>query len=202
MVVLVAWQKTAGLVDEGGRLSRLGELFKATWPDATLAWQLLWVNTVFRFATAAWYVHTVGAGHSCTVPEMVARPMSDRCGTPRKSAHAAVYELVGLVQLTPIGTELWQGRVLPTRPRAVQRAGLDRPERAALAYAAQQLFLLEARTYLSLAEHLLWTWVVFGRSLDAVFPRLASSGIGWLRLDETAMWLEIPLEALRHEVLF
>lgn len=202
IAALLAWEKTAGLADLSGDLSPLGEMFRATWPDAMVAWQLLWVNTAFRFATAAWYAQTVGPGERWTVNDMVARLADDIRAITLRSARDAVYELVGLLEHTPVGSQLGQGRVLPSRPRTVHRSGLAEPEEVALAYAAQQLFLRETRACLRLAEPLLWPWVVFGCSLDDVFPRLASSNVGWLRLDETAMWLDIPLEALRHEVLF
>jgi hypothetical protein len=109
-------------------------------PSPLWAWQLLWVNLVFNWPAARWYVLEMGRGEwtatelraalQATVPRLAVRTVSN-----------AILELVGLLERTPIGGELGQGEVRPGRPRRVRREGLPGPATSAMLYAAQRLFL-------------------------------------------------------------
>ena len=198
---LARWLRTGGLIGASGRPAPLYDLFQRTWPEARLAWQVLWVNVVFNFPTARWYALRMGVGEWDTVQLRQAL----HCAVPRLSRHTvsnAVLELAGLLERTPIGPEFGQGRVTKARPRLVCRQGLCDIATPALLYAVRRLFLAEDRLYLALDEDLVWPWSVFGCPFEATLPQLTSRDSPWFSLDGQGLHLSISTEALQHVALF
>lgn len=196
-----SWLVTSGLAQGCTASHSLYRLFLDTWPSALLAWQILWTNCVSAFDTATWYVHEMGLGswESTFLAACLARRVSSIA--PR-TAYDAILELVGLLERTPVGTELGQGIVEATRPRRVRRVGLAEPHPAALAHAARLLFLKEDRCRLGLEEDLLWPWTVFGCTADSALVTLASASLPWLRVQDGALLCTAALEVLDGMALF
>lgn len=191
---LKVWLKTAGLQDGRGEETFLGAVFREHGLEEFLPWELLWVNVVFNFPTAAWYVQKLGLGTWTTrevreqllfsIPHLASRTVSN-----------AVLELVGLLERTPVGREINQGEVSFTRPRRVQRRGHAYPSVEALCFAACRLFEREKRERLRLEENLLWPWVVFGCAQKYVLGRLLTQGQKWFEVtDECLIAKYIPEE--------
>lgn len=178
---LKIWLKTAGLQDRRGKETFLETAFRQRGLEEILPWELLWVNVVFNFPTAAWYIQKLGLGVWTTggikeqllfqVPRLALRTVSN-----------AVMELVGLLERTPVGKEINQGEVLPLRPRRVQRRGHAAPSGEALCFAACRLFAQEKREHLHLRENLLWPWVVFGCAQKYVLVQLLINGQKWFKV--------------------
>lgn len=198
---LRVWLRCTGLVDTNEMYTSLLSLFKKTWPDAVLAWEILWANVTFEFATARWYVCECELGEwssaeLCTKLESQVSRLA-----PRTVTHG-IQELVGTLERTPIGTELGQGAVTPGRPRRIRRDGLPDPDVIALAYVLRELLTRSQKTRLDLAEDLLWPWVIFGSSKENILVKLAGSGLSWLGVDDRQITCTLSLEALRNVHLF
>jgi len=176
-------------------------LFRASWPAADLAWQLLWANVTFRFATASWYVTEMGLGSWTTTELRRALQAAVPHLSPRNLANG-IMELVGLLERTPIGSVWGQGQVSATRPRRVVRRGLASPSPTALAHAMRLAFMMEGRGMLSLDESTQWPWVVYGCDRDDALALLSGRREGWIRFDEDTVHCCIPLEALAYVRLF
>ena len=158
---LKVWLKTSGLQDGRGEETFLSELFRQNGLEDTLSWEVLWINVVFNFPTAAWYVGKLGLG------EWTTRELEDLLSQyiPRlapRTARNAIMELVGLLERTPIGKELNQGIVLLSRPRCIKRTGYPFPSPETIFYATCRLFVKEQRENLRFDEEILWPWVVLG----------------------------------------
>ena len=198
---LARWLQTAGLYDRQRETTPLYHLFEVTWPEAELAWQLLWVNVTFVFPTARWYVQRMGLGEwdtaqlraslQSSIPRLAARTVAN-----------AMLELVGLLERTAVGDQFGQGRVFPGRPRRVQREGLLDIARPALLHSARQLFLAKRRSDLPSYSDVLWLWAVFGCPFEVALPQLTMGGTHWLALDEQGLHCLVTTEALRHVALF
>ena len=178
---LKVWLKTAGLQDGRGKETFLGTVFRQRGLEKILSWELLWVNVVFNFPTAAWYVQKLGLGAWTT------RGIKEQllCCVPRLALWTvsnAVMELVGLLERTPVGREINQGEVLPERPRRVQRKGHAEPSGEALCLAVYRLFAQEKRERLHLKENLLWPWVIFGCAQKYVLGQLLTNGQKWFKI--------------------
>jgi len=198
---LARWLRTTGLFDRQGHITPLYRLLATTWPEATLAWQILWINVAVSFPTARWYVLRMGLGEWDT---RELRTMLQR-SVPRLAPHTvsnAVLELAGLLERTPIGQDLGQGEVSLSRPRRVRREGLRDIATRALLYAAQQLFLAERRRDLPLQEDILWPWVIFGCPFETALPQLTENDVRWLAMDQHGLHCLITLEELTHVALF
>jgi len=198
---LARWLRTTGLLDQRGKATTLYGLLEATWPEARLAWQLLWVNVIFNFPTARWYALRMGLGEWDTLQLRTALQSS----VPRLAIHTvsnAILELVGLLERTPIGYEFGQGNVTTGRPRRVRREGLRDVATPALLYAVQRLFLAEGRPHLALGEDLVWPWLLFGCPFEMTLPQLAAGHAPWFSLDAQGLHLHISMEALRDVALF
>ncbi len=198
---LSRWLRTAGLHDHYGNSTPFYRLLEATWPEASLAWQLLWVNVTFAFPTARWYVLHMGLGEWDTRQLRASLHSS----VPRLSAHTvsnAILELVGLLERTPVGQECGQGQVSAGRPRCVRREGLRDIATPALLYATQQLLLAEGRSDLSFDSDLLWPWALFGCPAEMALVQLMAADAPWLTLDGHGLHCLITLEELRHVALF
>jgi len=179
----------------------LCRLFRESSADCVLPWEILWVNVSFRFPTAEWFVREMGSGewstselraHLCrAMPRLSVRTVSN-----------AIMELVGLLERTPVGEKLKQGKVIPSRPRLVIREGLKRPDSRALLYAARELYALEGQTTLSFAEQHLWPWTIFGCTLEDVFIDLEIDGRPWIALEEDHLRYKLPLEDWRNAEIF
>lgn len=191
---LKVWLKTAGILDREGKETFLAVIFQDRGLEDILSWELLWVNVVFNFPTAGWYVQMLGLGEWTTaeiknllhlqVPWLATRTVG-----------VAVLELVGLLERTPVGREIKQGEVSSSRPRRVQRRGHAYPSVEALCFAACRLFEREKRERLRLEENLLWPWVVFGCARKYVLGRLLTQGQKWFEVtDEYLIAKYIPEE--------
>jgi len=183
---LKTWLKTCGLQDGRGRETFLGEVFREKCVDAVLPWELLWVNVVFNFPTAAWYVGELGLG-AWTTGEL---KNLLRLSVPRlamRTVNNAILELVGMLERTPVGRELSQGEVLPVRPCRVQRKGYSFPSAEGISYAACRLFEREKRNSLHWEASVLWPWVVFGCERKHVLAQLIFYGQKWFTVGENGI---------------
>ncbi len=198
---LAVWLHTAGLLDRGGRPTALYTLFQGTWPEANLAWQLLWAEVALRFPTASWYVQVLGCGE-WTMAELQGLLHAATPHLAVRTVYDALLELVGLLERTPVGAALGQGEVSSGRPRRVRREGLALPHHQAVLHALRLLFLQQGRRVLWLDEDLLWPWVVFGTTLAAVWPQLLASDADWLGVEDAKLSCWVSLEELAHVALF
>lgn len=178
---LVTWLRTTGVEDDEGILTALGEQFAIRGTACLPLWEILWVNVVFNFPTACWYVH-LGQGE-WTTTELRARLMATVPRLAERTASNAIMELAGVLEHTPVGEGLQQGVVTPSRPRRVLRRGKE-PCDAALVHAVGRVYLEENCPRLLLASDLTWPWVVFGCSRNAVLGRLSVLGQDWFTIDE------------------
>lgn len=190
---LRVWLKTAGLVDHQGRQTPLWELFRQEGTGFLPAWEKLWVNVVFNFPTARWYVTHRGLG-SWTVRELHTWLQRDVPHLASRTAYNALLELVGLLERTPVGHKLGQGEVAPGRSRLVTRQGYPRPSGAAVNLALERLFQEQHRGKLSLAnEGLLWPWVIFGCPKPVILSQLLLNKRGEFLLAEQHV-IRVPEE--------
>lgn len=139
---LVTWLKTCGIEDSQGRLTYLGQQFVDKGTDLLELWELLWVNVVFNFPTARWYIH-LGTGSWTTTElrthlKMLVSRLADR------TVNNAIMELIGTLEHTPIGDELGQGCVTSGRPRCVTRREVE-PCEAAIIHSIGRLYLQQER---------------------------------------------------------
>ncbi|HHV76576.1 MAG TPA: hypothetical protein GXX39_04280 [Syntrophothermus lipocalidus] len=181
---MATWLRTCGIEDAGGGLTFLGRLFVRGGTAMPELWQLVWVNAAFNWPTARWYVH-LGNGEWTTkelktilrdtIPRLTARTLEN-----------AILELVGTLERTPIGDELGQGLVTPTRPRRVTRRGIV-PVDAAIVDSIGRLYLQQKRARLLWEEDLTWPWVVFGCSPDLILDRLLSLEGSYFSIDEQGL---------------
>lgn len=158
---LQAWLKTAGLEDRASRATPLAERFIARGFDDPATWELVWVQVVFNWSTARWYVWEMGVGR-WTTRDLQERLRVSLKNLARCTVRNAIDELVGLLEHTPIGTVLGQGEIQEGRPRTVERRGNPYPSKEAVKLAFERLFATEERNCLSVDASLLWPWVVFG----------------------------------------
>lgn len=188
---LAAWLKTADIEDCSGDLTPLGKRFAAQGTSSRALWELLWVNVVFGFPPAHWYVH-LGLGErtttelrsllQTTIPRLAERTVSN-----------AIVELVGLLERTPIGDELGQGKVRETRPRRVIRCGVE-PCDAAIVHALGRLYLRHGQDIIHFDSDLTWPWVVFGCSRRFVLERLTIIDQDCFDIDEHGVTIRIQGE--------
>lgn len=197
---LRAWIVTCGLALPDGRPSAVSELIVGT-KSRLAGWQLAWGNAVFTFAPAAFWVQSA-SGVVVTTTQLRSALKAAYPDRSIATLGDGVSELVGLLERTPIGAELGQGLVSPTRPRTVRRVGLADPHPAALAHAMRRLFQRERCPQLPLHRDLLWPWVVFGCDPQETLLRLTAAGHGWLAIDSDRARLLIPWEELYELALF
>lgn len=168
---LQAWLKTAGFEDRGGRVTPLAERLIARGFDDPAAWELVWVQVVFNWPTARWYVWEMGLGR-WTTRDLQERLQVSLKNLARRTVRNAIDELVGLLEHTPIGTVLGQGEIRGGRPRTVERRGNPYPSEEAVKLAFERLFTAEGRSCLPADAPLLWPWVVFGCPQKEIMARL------------------------------
>lgn len=186
-----AWLMTAGLRDSRDRETILAEIFRREGLDASLPWELLWVNVVFSFPTAAWYVKKFGLGE-WTTTEIKSILCSDVPQMASRTAQNGVMELVGLLERTPVGGMLGQGEVMPSRPRRVRRAGWGFPSREAVFHATRRLFARERKERLALEENVLWPWTAFGCDRKYVLQELILHGADRFTVTGEYVWQKEP----------
>lgn len=169
---LRSWLRTSGIEDRLGQQTTFGQEFSSRGTNCLPLWELLWVNVVFNFPTARWYVN-LGCSEWTTnelkfllhlaVPRLGARTVSN-----------AIMELVGFLERTPVGDVLGQGLVVHGRPRRIRRFGWEPSERAVL-HCLRCLFVEQGVTTLCWDRDLTWPWVVFGCEREFVLSRLTGS---------------------------
>lgn len=164
IMALKTWIKTAGLEDSEGNRGFLFRMFRELGVHDPYPWMFFWVNVVFGFATAEWYVCRVSSGTWST--SMLSNALSSDIGyISRRTACDAIMELVGLLQRTPIGCELGQGTVdTGAHPRLVSRKGMPSLPTDVVRHCLDNLFRREGRTRIAFSEETLWPWRVFGLS--------------------------------------
>ncbi|RJX19216.1 MAG: hypothetical protein C4570_05555 [Ammonifex sp.] len=185
---LEAWLKTAGIEDSSGRLTPLGEQFVAKGTGDRSLWELLWVNVVFTFPTARWYVHLGQGKWATTELKSLLRTAVPRLA--ERTASNAIMELAGLLERTPVGNELGQGQVTAGRPRRLVRRGGE-PCDAAIVHALGRLFIKQSRTNLSWDDDLVWPWVVFGCSRQFILERLTIIDQNYFNINERGVTVRI-----------
>jgi len=183
---LRVWLRTGGIKERSGKLTFLGEQFISRGSSHLPLWELLWVNVVFNFPTARWYVTLEGKEWTTTgliellqvaIPRLANRTVSN-----------AIMELAGLLERTPVGTELGQGQVQKSLPRKIARIGC-RPRDTAIVYSLGRLFLQQGNTWLPWNKELVWPWTVFRCSRQFVWERLTSIEQDYFSLDEHGVTL-------------
>lgn len=190
---LKAWLKTAGLQDNHGNEILLANIFRSKGLEQTLPWELLWVNVVFNFPTAAWYVEKLGLGR-WTTTEMQELLRQNVPKLAQMTVNNAIMEIAGLLERTPVGIDLKQGEVFAGRPRSVRREGYRHPSGEAVFYALCRLFVKERKERLSLTENVLWPWIVFGCEPDYVVQKIILHGEKWFALTEDSVSIKNPLK--------
>lgn len=185
---LETWLKTAGLEDSRGRLTPLGKQFAARGTACRSLWELLWVNVVFNFPTARWYVHLGQGAWTTTELKSLLRATVPRLA--ERTASNAIMELAGLLERTPVGDELGQGHVTGGRPRRLTRRGVN-PCDAAIVHALGRLYFQQGKTRLSWDGDLLWPWVVFGCSPQFVLERLTIIDQNYCDIDPQGVTIRI-----------
>jgi len=179
---LRSWLRTTGIENRLSQQSPSGQEFAFGGIDCLPLWELLWVNVVFSFPTARWYVH-LGCGEWTTselksllhldVPRLAARTVSN-----------AVTELAGLLERSPVGELLDQGIVVADRRgRRIRRLGWEPSERAVL-HCLRCLFVERGVTTLHWDRDLTWPWVVFGCTREFVLGRLIGSEQTFFQITE------------------
>lgn len=190
---LKMWLKTGGLENSQGKETWFAEIFRAQGMEAILPWELLWVNVVFNFPTAGWFVKNLGLGRWTT------NQMQEhlRQYVPRlapRTVHNAIMELAGLLERTPVGKDLNQGEVLPGRPRSINREGYEYPSMDSIFYALCRLFIKEQKDSLSLEEDILWPWTIFGCEQDYVLQKIILNGEKWFTLGKDYISIKHPVK--------
>jgi len=165
-MALKTWVKTAGLEDSEGNRGFLFCMFRELGVYDPYPWMFLWVNVVFNFATAEWYVYRVSSG-TWTTSMLSNALFSDIGYVSQRTARDAIMELVGLLQRTPIGGELGQGTVdTRTHPRLISRKGMSSLPTDVVRHCLESLFRRERRNRIEFSEDVLWPWHVFGVTQD------------------------------------
>jgi len=191
---LRAWLRTAGLEDRAGRKTRLGIRFAQVGLADPVAWELLWSNVVFNWPTAAWYVRDLGFG-AWTTSEL-GQALQQHVVLAPRTVRNAIQELVGLLERTPVGTQLGQGEVGVSRPRRVERRGYLWPSTEAVVHTLRQLAQTKNGGLIRFSERLLWPWVIFGCGRDQVLELISGGGEGTegYSLRREGLVLERPVE--------
>lgn len=188
---LAKWLRTTGLEGHDGCMTPLGEEFASRGTAYRPLWELLWVNVVFAFPTARWYVHLgLGAWNTTELRVLL------RQAVPRLAARTinnAILEIVGFFERTPVGGVLGQGVVNRGRPRRVVRCGAQ-PGDAALIHCMGQLYLQEGKGKLLWTADLTWPWVVFGCSRKFVLERLIVLDQEYFKVDEEGITIHLTDE--------
>jgi len=190
---LKVWLKTAGLLDRRGNETFLCDSFRKSGIVELFPWEILWVNVVFEFPTASWYVHRLGAGN-WTTTEIRTLLNSDYPHLAQWTVSNAVMELVGLLERTPVGNELRQGEVSSGRPRDVRRTGLAFPSEGAVLLSLCRLFVQEKREHLCFDEQILWPWSVFACEKEYIMQVLFLDGKQWFEVTGNTVFLKSPVE--------
>jgi hypothetical protein len=180
---LQVWLKTSGIIDPHGDETDLYRLFQEKGTEYQLAWEILWVNVVFNWPTARWYASCVDRG-LWTTTELGNMLCKAAPRLAKRTVQDAILELAGLLQHTPVGSDLGQGEVNPSRPRKIQREGLLQPSWESIYHAFSRLFEEDGRKRLALNENLLWPWKVFGCSRDQVIKETLTTQDRRIALDD------------------
>ncbi len=186
---LHTWLKTAGIVDRKGEKTPLGLKFQTESADSLGAWELAWVNIVFNFPPARWYVFHFPKG-AWSIQELKMRLRQSLPHFSTRTVSNSIMELVGLLERTPIGKELQQGEVTREgRDRKIKREGLQYPMVSSIKFAFHRLFAEERRDRLYFDDHLLFPWIIFGTEQQEVFKQLILAGEGEIEIDDMGVIL-------------
>ena len=173
---LRVWLKTAGLVDRHGQKTFLARRFEQKGLTDLAAWEILWTNVVFNFATAHWYVLRMGLGR-WTTSELHQRLRADFPHCAPRTLRNGLTELVGLLERTPVGKNLHQGEVTRQgRVRVVHRRPYPFVSLEAAIWSTQRLFKEHQRTHFSLNEEVLFPWTIFGAHVKEFYLELLGQG--------------------------
>jgi len=187
---LDAWLLTTGLESTDGRRTPLFELFTIRGVEDPYPWKFLWINVVFNFPTATWYVWRCQNG-SWTIRELVSLLHNDVPRLQLRTAKDAVVEIVDLLEKTPVGKKLGQGIVVrgPKSGRLVHRVGLDGEiEDEVIMYCLNRLFEREKTQRLLFSQELLWPWTIFQLPKDQVLASLILSQHAGYEVDEKGVY--------------
>lgn len=167
---LKVWLITSGLLVPGGYESNLTTLFRKYGTFNKLPWQILWINTVFSFATARWYI-SLGYGEWST-SELQKMLHQNVQRISERTTKNAIAELAGLLERTPIGKDLSQGKLVDLRPRVFRRDSFQ-PSDEAILHSLYRLFCEAGNRRIDFSEnHVLWPWDIFACRKDYVLERL------------------------------
>lgn len=163
------WLRTCDIQERSSKLTFLGEQFISLGVRYLPLWELLWINVVFNFPTAQWYTTLVG--DKWTTTELIDLLHTAIPRLAKRTISNAVMELAGLLERTPVGTELRQGQVLNGRPRTIVRTGC-KPSDAAIMHSMDRLFLQQGSNELHWHSDLAWPWIVFRCDRQFILERL------------------------------
>jgi len=196
---LAMWIRTAGIDDAHGRLTPLGQAFLAKGTGFLPLWELLWVNVVFSFPTARWYAHLGQGEWTTTELKLLLRKEAVR-RLSGWTASNAIMELAGLLECTPVGAELQQGRVILGSPRRLVRAGTE-PSDQALLHAVRWLCKEEGPGTIPWDRDQTWPWVIFGCERRSIMLRLAGINQNWFIVDEKGLTVTIQTRGVGNVAL-
>ncbi|HED00228.1 MAG TPA: hypothetical protein ENN18_07585 [Proteobacteria bacterium] len=198
---LNVWLRTTGLVTREGRETWLCRAFRERGVEDLRLWELLWVNVVFSFPTALWYVMRLGMGQWSTA---ILRDclLADVPRLSKRTVINAIMELVGLLERTPIGTQLGQGEVSETRPRIVARKGLAHPSWSGICYNLISLFQKEGSGGLNIDSGLPWPWIVFGCTREFCLGGILCEGKALFSLEDAIIRPQINVREMKDVSLF
>jgi hypothetical protein len=181
---LKTWLRTCGIKDYSGFLTVLGQKFIKRGCNHLPLWELLWINVVFNFPTACWYTTLEEYEWTTTSLRALLHTVVPRLG--KWTISNAIMELAGLLERTPVGTELGQGQVFKERPRRIVRTG-HKPSDTAIRYSLCRLFHKEKQQRLEWNSVLTWPWVVFGCRRSFIWNRLTTTNHEYFSIDENGI---------------
>lgn len=174
LISLISWLKTAEVLNKRSELTILGSNLIRVKNRTILIWEIIWVNIVFNFETANWFVHlSTGCWKSSELKDLLKEQFPH---LSERTISNAIVELVGTLEYTPIGDKLRQGKVLRKgRAREVIREGY-KPSAIGLNYSLMKLFNQQDTYSLDLNdERLLWPWIIFGCKRNDLLPEIVLS---------------------------
>ena len=181
---LEAWLRTGGLCYREGEPTLLASRFAASGVEDMCLWEMLWVNVVFSFPTARWYV-SQGNGEF-TLADLRRNLSLDVPRISDRTVYNAIEELAGLLDRTPVGDRLCQGKIVSRRPRHICRTGIEPNDEALRLSMVNLLSEIESDT-VQWEEDLLWPWVVFGSKREKLIGRLLTIDCPQFRAQESGV---------------
>jgi len=189
---LKSWIKTCELDRESQNI--LFRLFLEKGTEDLLCWEILWVNVVFNFPTALWFIKNIGYGE-WDIKEILTRMHKNLSHLSLRTVQDAVYELIGMFERTPIGKDLGQGEVHKEKNRRyIIRNGLLYPNYKSVIYSFIKLFEREKEDRLCLSDDLVWPWEIFLCEKSFITKSVILYGNQFFDIDDSYIYKKYPEE--------